>query len=172
MVSILKNKHQPRTMEVKRTYVPRWAEQDVCHFRYRGNRFHHLLRLTDTVTSSPTQCNGLRGSMTVAKTGILVDIGSVHYDPRAGLSVISASAWHEKSHQREFKPLVRCTYSTPPIPVFTTVMDPPRPLYCIGEDATMSVRTSPQEMMEPVAPVSKMADVLLSSSRGTYVPLI
>ena len=160
MVSILKNKHQPRTMEVKRTYVP-LDELSKTSAIFDTGATGSIIScgdvLTDIVASSPTQCNGLRGSMTVAKTGILVDIGSVHYDPRAGLSVISASAWHEKSHQREFKPLVRCTYSTPPIPVFTTVMDPPRPLYCVGEDATMSVRTSPQEMMEPVAPVSKMA---------------
>ena len=82
-------------MEVKRTYVPLdelSKTSAIFDTGATGSIISSGDVLTDIVASSPTQCNGLRGSMTVAKTGILVDIGSVHYDPRAGLSVISASA--------------------------------------------------------------------------------
>ena len=60
-------------MEVKRTYVPLdelSKTSAIFDTGTTGNRFHHLLRLTDTVASSPTQYNGLGGSMTVVKTGI------------------------------------------------------------------------------------------------------
>ena len=46
---------------------------------------------------------GLHGSMRVLQAGQLLDIGLVHYDPRAGLSVISASDILRQGHQWEFK---------------------------------------------------------------------
>ena len=47
--------------------------------------------LTDIATCTPTVFKGLHGSLTVTKAGNLPDIGIVHFDPRARLSIISAS---------------------------------------------------------------------------------
>jgi Zinc knuckle len=50
-----------------------------------------------------TEYRGLNGSLMVSKGGQLGDIGVVHYDPRAKLSILSASdCWH-LGHQWEFK---------------------------------------------------------------------
>jgi predicted PolB exonuclease-like 3'-5' exonuclease len=52
-----------------------------------------------------TEYRGLNGSLMVSKVGQLSDIGVVHYDPRAKLSILVLSAsdcWH-LGHQWEFK---------------------------------------------------------------------
>jgi Zinc knuckle len=59
--------------------------------------------LSNIESCTPTTFKGIHGSMRVTKAGQLLDIGSVHYDPRAGLSVISASDILRQGHQWEFK---------------------------------------------------------------------
>jgi Zinc knuckle len=51
---------------------------------------------------TPTNFKGIHGSMRVTRAGQLLDIGLVHYDPRAGLSVVSASDVLRQGHQWEF----------------------------------------------------------------------
>ena len=58
--------------------------------------------LTDIKSCSPTVFKGLHGSLTVTKAGQLGDIGVVHFDPRAGLSIISASDILLQGHHWEF----------------------------------------------------------------------
>jgi hypothetical protein len=59
--------------------------------------------LSNIVTCTPTVFNGLHGSLTVTKTANLRDIGIVHFDPRAGLSIISASDCLLQGHNWEFR---------------------------------------------------------------------
>jgi hypothetical protein len=59
--------------------------------------------LTNIQTCNPTVFKGIHGSMRVTQAGQLADIGLVHYDPRAGLSVISASDCLTQGHQWEFQ---------------------------------------------------------------------
>ena len=59
--------------------------------------------LTGIATCTPTVFKGLHGSLTVTKAGQLGDIGVVHFDPRAGLSIISASDCLLQGHQWEFR---------------------------------------------------------------------
>ena len=59
--------------------------------------------LSNIQSCTPTNFKGLHGSMRVTKAGKLLDIGIVHYDVRAGLSVISASDILRQGHQWEFK---------------------------------------------------------------------
>jgi hypothetical protein len=48
---------------------------------------------------TPTNFKGIHGSMRVTRAGQLLDIGLVRYDPRAGLSVVSASDVLRQGHQ-------------------------------------------------------------------------
>ena len=57
--------------------------------------------LSDIVTCSPTVF--LHDSLTVTKAANLRDIGIVHFDPRAGLSIISASDCLLQGHNWEFR---------------------------------------------------------------------
>ena len=50
----------------------------------------------------PVTYNGLNGSMTVTQQGQLKDIGTVHYDKRAGVSIISASECIKNGHSYEY----------------------------------------------------------------------
>ena len=59
--------------------------------------------LSNIVTCTPTVFNGLHGSLTVTKAGNLRDIGIVHFDPHAGLSIISASDCLLQGHNWEFR---------------------------------------------------------------------
>ena len=59
--------------------------------------------LTNIASCNPTVFRGLHGSLTVTRAGQLSDIGIVHFDPRAGLSIISASDCLLQGHQWEFK---------------------------------------------------------------------
>ena len=59
--------------------------------------------LCNIQSCTPTTFKGIHGSMRVTKAGQLSDIGVVHYDPRAGLSVISASDILRQGHSWEFK---------------------------------------------------------------------
>jgi hypothetical protein len=47
--------------------------------------------LTSCENCDPILYNGLQGSLTIDKVGQLRDIGLVHYDPRAHISILSAS---------------------------------------------------------------------------------
>ena len=58
--------------------------------------------LSDIQTCTPTLFKGLHGTMTVTQAGQLADIGIVHYDSRAVLSVISASDCLRQGHQWQF----------------------------------------------------------------------
>ena len=58
--------------------------------------------LYDIMTCTPTVFNGLQGSFTVTKAANLRDISIVHFDPRAGLSIISASDCLLQGHNWEF----------------------------------------------------------------------
>ena len=59
--------------------------------------------LSDIVTCTPTVFNGSHGSLTVTKAKNLRDIGIVHFDSRAGLSIISASDCLLQRHNWEFR---------------------------------------------------------------------
>ena len=59
--------------------------------------------LSDIATCTPTVFKGLHGSLTVTKVGNLRDIGIVHFDPRAGLCIISASDCLLQGHNWEFR---------------------------------------------------------------------
>ena len=58
--------------------------------------------LREIKTCTPTLFKGLHGTMTVTQAGQLADIGIVHYDSRAVLSVISASDCLRQGHQWQF----------------------------------------------------------------------
>ena len=59
--------------------------------------------LTDIETCTPTVFKGLHGSLTVTKAGKLGDIGLVHFDNRAAMSIISASDTLRQGHTWEFQ---------------------------------------------------------------------
>ena len=59
--------------------------------------------LSNIQSCTPTTFKEIHGSMRVTKAGQLLDIGVVHYDPRAGVSVISASDILRQGHNWEFK---------------------------------------------------------------------
>ena len=59
--------------------------------------------LTGIATCVPTLFNGLHGSLTVTKAGQLGDIGMVHFDVRAAMSIVSASDILQQGHTWEFK---------------------------------------------------------------------
>ena len=59
--------------------------------------------LSHIESCTPTNFKGIHGSMTVTRAGQLLDIGLVHYDPRAGLSVVSASDVLRQGHHWEFR---------------------------------------------------------------------
>ena len=59
--------------------------------------------LTEIETCSPTVYTGLHGDLTVTKAGRLGDIGIVHFDDRAAMSIISASDILKQGHMWEFK---------------------------------------------------------------------
>ena len=59
--------------------------------------------LTDIETCTPTVFEGLHGSLTVTKAGKLGDIGLVHFDNRAAMSIISASDTLRQGHTWEFQ---------------------------------------------------------------------
>ena len=58
--------------------------------------------LSNIESCNPTTFKGIHGSMKIVKAGQLLDIGIVHYDPRAASSVISASDILRQGHQWEF----------------------------------------------------------------------
>jgi hypothetical protein len=51
----------------------------------------------------PTEHNGLSGSLSVTRSGQLQDIGTVHVDRRAKLSILSVSDCSRQGHQWEFR---------------------------------------------------------------------
>ena len=59
--------------------------------------------LTGKGPCAPTNYNGLNGSLIVTQAGQLADIGRVHYDPRAGMTVISASECLKLGHSYEYR---------------------------------------------------------------------
>ena len=59
--------------------------------------------MSNIASCTPTVFRGLHGTMTVTKAGQLLDIGIVHFDPRAGQSIISATDCLLQGHQWEFK---------------------------------------------------------------------
>ena len=59
--------------------------------------------LNDIETCTPTIYKGLHGSLTVTKAGRLGDIGIVHFDNRAAMSIISASDTLRQGHTWEFQ---------------------------------------------------------------------
>ena len=59
--------------------------------------------LTDIATCSPTLFKGLHGSLTVTKARQLRDIGLVHFDVRAAMSIVSASDIIQRGHTWKFK---------------------------------------------------------------------
>ena len=59
--------------------------------------------LTAIATCSPTVFKGLHGSLTVTKAGQLGDIGLVHFDVRAAMSIVSASDILLQGHTWEFQ---------------------------------------------------------------------
>ena len=59
--------------------------------------------LSEIWTCRPTVFKGLHGSLTVTKVGRLGDIGIVHFDDRAALSIISASDILLQGHNWEFQ---------------------------------------------------------------------
>jgi hypothetical protein len=56
-----------------------------------------------TLATGATKYRGLNGSLMVSTVGQLGDIGFVNYDPRAKLSILSASDCWQPGHQWEFK---------------------------------------------------------------------
>ena len=59
--------------------------------------------LTDVATCTPTVFKGLHGSLRVTQAGQLGEIGIVHFDPRAELSIVSASDCLLQGHEWEFR---------------------------------------------------------------------
>jgi hypothetical protein len=59
--------------------------------------------LASITRCEPTEYNGLSGSLLVTRTGQLRDIGIVHFDRRAKLSILSASDCLRQGHQFEFR---------------------------------------------------------------------
>ena len=59
--------------------------------------------LSDVESCNPIVYQGLHGSLTVNKAGQLGDIGIVHFDPRAEVSIVSASDCLRLGHQWEFR---------------------------------------------------------------------